>query len=97
MRPQLSALLGYSENELRALNFAELVHPEDRETNLIEFGRLVAEEIPSYEVVNRYVGKVRGPLWVQQVVCGSRHSIIVIKVNGLSLKSECTRKPCRLL
>ncbi len=66
--PAFSALLGYSENELLGLQFAKLVHPEDRETNLIKFHRLVAEKIPSYEVVNRYVGKICGPLWVHKQV-----------------------------
>ncbi len=92
--PAFSALLGYSENELRALNFAELVHPEDRETNLIELRRLVAEKIPSYEVVNRYVGKVRGPLWVHKQVSLLRNAAGT-PTNIIALVTDITeRKRC---
>ena len=66
--PAYSALLGYSEAELRALNFPELVHPDDRETNMIEIRRLVADVIPSFEVFNRYISKDGGIIWVHKHV-----------------------------
>jgi hypothetical protein len=44
------------------------VHPEDREANLIELRRLVAQEIPSFEIVNRYVAKGGKPIWVHKHV-----------------------------
>ncbi len=92
--PAFSALLGYSENELRALQFTELVHPEDRETNLIEFRRLVAEKIPSYELVNRYVGKVCGPLWVHKQVsllrnAAGRPTNIIAVVTDITERKRC--------
>ncbi len=66
--PAYSALLGYSEAELRALNFPDLVHPDDRELNMIDIRRLVADEIPSFEIFNRYTSKDGGIIWVHKHV-----------------------------
>ena len=46
--PAYAAMLGYTEDELRALNFPNLIHPEDRETNIVDIQRLLSEEIPSF-------------------------------------------------
>ena len=66
--PAYSALLGYSEAELRALNFPDLVHPDDRETNMIDIRRLAADEIASFEIFNRYASKDGGIIWVHKHV-----------------------------
>ncbi len=66
--PAYSAMLGYSEEELRALNFSTLVHPEDREANIAKIGPLIAEELSSFEVFNRYLGKDGAVLWVHKHV-----------------------------
>jgi PAS domain S-box-containing protein len=64
--PAYSAMLGYSEEDLRALNFAELVHPEDRDANLAQIRRLLAGETASFEIVNRYTGKGGKIIWVHK-------------------------------
>ena len=64
--PAYSRMLGYTEAELRALEFEALLHPEDRETNLAELGRLLAQEIPSFEIVNRFVAKDGRIIWVHK-------------------------------
>jgi PAS domain S-box-containing protein len=61
-------MLGYTEEELRNLLAADLVHPEDREANMADIRRLLAEEIPSFEMFNRYVRKDGGPLWIHKHV-----------------------------
>jgi PAS domain S-box-containing protein len=66
--PAYTAMLGYTEEELRAADFPNLVHPEDREANLVELRRLVAQEIPCFEIVNRYVAKGGKSLWVHKHV-----------------------------
>ncbi len=66
--PAYAAMLGYTEEELRAANFPDLVHPEDREANLMALRRLVAQEIPWFEIVNRYVAKDGKPIWVNKHV-----------------------------
>jgi PAS domain S-box-containing protein len=52
-----SNMLGYTEDELREFDFPRLVHPEDREPNMVEISRLIARQIPSFEIVNRYLAK----------------------------------------
>ncbi|MGO9458509.1 MAG: PAS domain S-box protein [Rhodomicrobium sp.] len=64
--PAFAAILGYSEAELRQLNFRDLIHPEDCDANMEEIRRLIAEEIPSFEIVNRYIAKGGKPIWVHK-------------------------------
>ena len=66
--PAYSALLGYSEDELRALNFAEFVHSEDRDANMAQIARVAAQQAASFEIVNRYLSKDAKPIWVHKHV-----------------------------
>ena len=66
--PAFAAMLGYSEDELRGRAFGELIHPDDRTSNMAEAGRLLAGDIPSFEIVNRYLRKNGTPLWVHKRV-----------------------------
>jgi PAS domain S-box-containing protein len=66
--PAFLAMLGYSPEELRRLHFTHLVHPEDVRANMAEIQRLLAQEIPSFEIVNRYVTKNGAPIWVHKHV-----------------------------
>jgi PAS domain S-box-containing protein len=63
-----STMLGYTEEELGQKNYASLVHPDDREANLVEIRRLQAAEIPHYEVENRYVHKDGKTVWVHKFI-----------------------------
>src|SRR5215831_14143307 len=64
--PAYCALLGYSLEEFRHLDFPALVHPEDRAANLVEAQRLKDEHIPFFEIENRYVHKDGRPVWVRK-------------------------------
>ncbi len=64
--PAYSAMIGYTEDELGALKFSDLVHPDDREADMAENRRLLAQEIPSFEIVNRFAGKNGQPIWVHK-------------------------------
>jgi PAS domain S-box-containing protein len=66
--PAFSAMLGYTEGELRELTFSEIIHPEDRDGNTEQCGRLLAGEIDSAEIVNRYIGKNGRPIWVYKYI-----------------------------
>ncbi|HWJ19575.1 MAG TPA: PAS domain S-box protein, partial [Geobacterales bacterium] len=66
--PAYSAMLGYTEDELRSLVFPYLIHPDDRDRNLAEVERLLAQEVPAIEITNRYIGKDGQPLWVRKFV-----------------------------
>ena len=47
--PAVCTLLGYTENELRNMNFAPFIHPDDREANLAAARRLFSGEISLFE------------------------------------------------
>jgi PAS domain S-box-containing protein len=66
--PAYSALLGYSEQELRQINFGSLVHPEDLEANLADLRRLQSGEVPSFEIENRYIHRDGQQIWVHKFV-----------------------------
>jgi PAS domain S-box-containing protein len=66
--PAFSAMLGYTEGELRELTFPEIIHPEDRDSNTAQCGRLLAGEMRSTEIVNRYLTKKGQPIWVYKYV-----------------------------
>lgn len=60
---RLSSILGYSEEELSHLSFAEFTHPEDVDANLMQFKKLLRREINSYNMQKRYVRKDGTTIW----------------------------------
>jgi PAS domain S-box-containing protein len=63
-----SAIVGYTEAELREIPFASLIHPEDRPDNLAQAQQLLRAERPFFTIENRYVRKDGEPVWVQKFV-----------------------------
>ncbi|MGA7328959.1 MAG: PAS domain-containing protein [Rhodomicrobium sp.] len=72
--PAYSKMLGYSVQEFRENSLSAFMHPEDREANVLQCKRLAAQEIQSFEVVNRYVRKDGKPIWVNKHVSLLRDS-----------------------
>ncbi len=50
-------MLGYTEDEMREVQWPQLVYPEDRAAALEQFGRLIHGEIDSYQMDQRAVRK----------------------------------------
>ena len=91
--PAYGAMLGYTEHELRALKLPNLIHPEDRKTNMVDIQRLLSEEIPSFEVLNRYIRKNGETLWVHKHVsllrdAAGRPSHIIALVTDITARKE---------
>jgi PAS domain S-box-containing protein len=87
--PAYEAMLGYTQEEFRALASPGLVHPEDREDYLANIRRLLSEEVPTFEVLNRYVRKNGETLWVHKHVslspdAAGRPSNIVVLVTDMT-------------
>ena len=59
-----SDIVGYTQDELLALTFQDLTHPDDLEVDLQHARRLVAGEIPSYRLEKRYFHKLGQIIWV---------------------------------
>ena len=66
--PAYCALLGFTEEELRGIDYRSLFHPEDREANLLEIGRLQSGKISFFKFENRYVRKDGSTVWAHKVV-----------------------------
>jgi PAS domain S-box-containing protein len=66
--PAYSTMLGYSEKELRELAVADIQHPDDRDTHMEELRQLLEGKIPSFEIVNRLVGKDGRCIWVHKYI-----------------------------
>ena len=64
--PAFTALLGYSQAELLDRHFQDIIHPEDREENVVGGVRLRAQEIASLEIFNRYIKKDSSAVWVHK-------------------------------
>jgi PAS domain S-box-containing protein len=69
--PAYAAMLGYTEEELRKLKCADLIHAGDRDASNLQQNRLLASEIPSFEIVSRYFSKGGNVLW------GHRHNSLL--------------------
>jgi PAS domain S-box-containing protein len=66
--PACSAMLGYSEDELRKLNFSDLMGRENYQACMAGAERLLKREIPTFEILQKFLGKDGKPLWVQKHV-----------------------------
>ncbi|MGE5373572.1 MAG: PAS domain S-box protein [Bacteroidota bacterium] len=62
------SLTGYSHEELLEHHYFELVHPDDVEENLQFAGQLLAGEISSYTIENRYTRKDGQAIWVRKSI-----------------------------
>jgi PAS domain S-box-containing protein len=64
--PAYCRITGYDIDELRALPFSQLVHPEDFAENKLQIERMLAGEIPDFVLVNRYACKDGHQVWVRK-------------------------------
>lgn len=57
-------LIGYSQEELEALHFDDITHPDDAQKNRRLHAQLLAGEIESYQLTKRFIHKNGKPIWV---------------------------------
>ena len=60
----LCRLTGYGEDELRAIDFQRITHPEDLHADLEHVGRLLRGQASWYEMEKRYFRKDGATVWV---------------------------------
>lgn len=61
----LCDIVGYSREELEALSFQAITHPDDLSLDLANAKRLLAGEIRSYQMEKRYIRKDGQAVWIQ--------------------------------
>jgi len=57
-------ITGYSEQELRAMTFLDITHPDDQGESFSQYERVKAGEIESFEQDKRYIHKNGHEVWV---------------------------------
>ncbi|MEG4116974.1 PAS domain S-box protein [Microcoleus sp. N9_B4] len=63
VNPALCQILGYSSEELLALTFQDITHPDDLELDLIYVHQLLAGTISNYQIEKRYFHKQGNIVW----------------------------------
>ncbi|MBD1834197.1 PAS domain S-box protein [Cyanobacteria bacterium FACHB-472] len=58
-------LLGYTQEELKALTFKDVTHPDDLNSDLENIRQLLAGEIQSYSIQKRYIRQDGSLVWAQ--------------------------------
>lgn len=69
---KLCAIIGYNQDELLRRTFQDLTHPDDVEAHLAYVRQLLAGEIQTYSMENRYFHKNGATLWVNLTVAPVR-------------------------
>ncbi|MEO6849095.1 MAG: PAS domain S-box protein, partial [Mucilaginibacter sp.] len=60
----LCEMLGYTEDELTSLTFAQITHPEDLARDLAAQGRILQGESDTYRLEKRYIHKDGNIVWI---------------------------------
>ena len=61
---RLCSMLGYTEQELFALTFADITHPDDISESMIRNKRLINGQLEYIQMTKRYLHKSGTPVWV---------------------------------
>jgi PAS domain S-box-containing protein len=66
--PAFANMLGYTQEEIPGLQLRSIVHPDDMPALMEKNDKLLAGEIPSFEVINRYLRKDGSVRWSRRFV-----------------------------
>ncbi|AFQ44080.1 PAS domain S-box protein [Desulfosporosinus meridiei] len=61
--PAFQEMLGYSENELKTMNFLEFTHPDDLIKELEIYRKVTESKIDKYQLEKRYIRKDKSIIW----------------------------------
>jgi len=61
----LCEIVGYTEQEMLAMNFQSITYPDDLDADLAYVKRLLASEIQTYQMEKRYIHKLGYIIWIQ--------------------------------
>lgn len=66
--PAYCELFGYSEAELKRMNYSSLIHPDDKAAVLAENRRLRAGDLESLEIEHRHIRKDGSVIWARKFI-----------------------------
>lgn len=73
MNRKLCEIVGYTEDELRAMSFQDITHPDDLQPDLANVKRLLSGEVPTYSMEKRYLRMDGSIVWVTLTAVLVRH------------------------
>ncbi|HEX3009678.1 MAG TPA: PocR ligand-binding domain-containing protein, partial [Bacteroidales bacterium] len=93
-------IIGYTEEELQHLTFAQITHPEDMDKDIPNVKKLIAGEIPFYKAEKRYVRKDGQVIWGALTVAANFrddgqflfNTAILIDITSQKIALEALRK-----
>ena len=93
----LCEILGYSELELRARDFQEFIHPDDRKPSMAKLEHLLQGKLPKFQTETRCIhkdGRVISVLWsVSQVQMETPESAqLIFQIQNISDRKEAEEK-----
>ena len=68
--PTFCRMMGYSEDELRSMTFADITHPDYLKQDLENVKKVGRGELPFYQTEKRYISKGGKVLWGDLIVSG---------------------------
>jgi PAS domain S-box-containing protein len=73
VNPALCKIVGYTREELLALTFQAITHPEDLDDDLHSVQQMLAGRISEYQMEKRYIHKQGATIWIQLNVSLARN------------------------
>lgn len=70
---KLSQIVGYTGQELNALTFQDITHPDDLDADIASVGQILAGQIATYSMEKRYFRKDGNIVWINLTVALARH------------------------
>ena len=71
---KLCQIVGYTREELSALTFQDITHPDDLNSDLLYLTQVIAGEITNYSMEKRYIRKDGSLVWVNLTVAPARNA-----------------------
>lgn len=65
INPAFSKIIGYTKEELLAIDFQTITHPDDLQISLYYFSKLLNREVESYQLEKRYIHKDGHIIWAE--------------------------------
>ena len=64
VNPPLCEIVGYTSDELLAIDFQTITHPDDLQADLASVHQILAGEISTYQMEKRYFHKGGALVWI---------------------------------
>ncbi len=100
VNPYLYDLLGYSEDELKGMTWAEMTHPDDLAADEAQFNRMLAGEIDDYELDKRLYNKAGNSIYTHlTMACYRDHGevkFVIATLLDITERKQIEERLCKL-